>query len=133
MRVNRRLVISIGITALFGAAVVQAEELGRAHVRFAFETRDQRMEAGTYTAVEKEGVLLVRNNTTAQGVFLLPVLAGLSNSDESSMTFRCYGSDCFLSKIQFGGTHKVYEINPSNHEKELATVKRPQITTVAMR
>jgi len=83
--------------------------------------------------VDKDGALLVRNNTTAQGVFLLPVLAGLNNNDESSMTFRCYGSDCFLSKIKFGGTRKIYEINPSKHEKELAKVERPQITMVAMR
>ena len=133
MKMNRRLAIALGITALFGVVTVRAEDLGRVNVPFAFEASGQRLEAGTYRAVDNSGALVVRNDKTGQGIFLLPVPIGLANSGQSSMTFRCYGPECFLNRIQFGGTRKMYGIGSSKREKELAKVERPQITIVAMR
>ena len=133
MTLNRRLTIALGVTALLGVAAVQAEELGRASVPFAFEARGKRMEAGPYSAVNNGGILLIRNSATGQGVYLLLVPAELTNPGQSSMTFRCYGSECFLNQIQFGGTHRVYQLHPSSREVELGKVGRPQITLIAMR
>ena len=33
------------------------------------------------------------------------------------MTFSCYGSSCFLSKIQFGQSETVYPVRTSKHEQ----------------
>jgi len=111
---NRRLAIGLGITTFFGVAAVQGQEVNRAHVPFAFEAVGQRLEAGDYSARDIGGALLVRNNETGQGVLLLPVPVGLANSGQSSMTFRCYGSDCIPDKVQFGGTQRVYQVRPSS-------------------
>ena len=116
MKMERRLVVALGITALFGVATVRAAELGRVNVPFAFEALGQRLEAGTYRAGDNSGALVVRNDKTGQGIFL-----------------RCYGPQCFLSRIQFGDTRKIYGIGTSKREKELAKVERPQVTIVAMR
>lgn len=133
MKMDRRLAVALGITALFGVATVRAAELGRVNVPFAFEALGQRLEAGTYKAGDNSGALVVRNDKTGQGIFLLPVPIGLANGGQSSMTFLCYGPQCFLSRIQFGDTHKIYGIGTSKREKELAKVARPQVTVVAMR
>ena len=133
MTLNRRLTIALGVTALLGVAAVQAEELGRASVPFAFEARGKTMEAGPYSAFNNGGVLLIRNNATSQGVYLLLVPADLTKPGQSSMTFRCYGSECFLNQIQFGGIHRVYQLRPSSREVELAKVGHPQVTPIAMR
>ena len=132
MTLNRRLAMALGITALFGVAVVRAEEMHQARVSFAFEVAGQKLAAGTYHAVDNAGTLLIRNSATGQGVYILPVAAGLTNSDQSSMTFRCYGSSCFLSQIQFRGAG-VYKVRPAKREKELARIEQPQVTLIALR
>ena len=133
MTLNRRLTIAIGVTALLGVAAVQAEELGRASVPFAFEASGKTLDAGPYSAVDNGGILFIRNNATGQGVYLLPVPAGLTNTGQSSMTFRCYSSKCFLKQIQFSGTRRLYQVGPSRHEVELAKSGPPQITPIAVR
>ena len=97
MKMDRRLAVALGITALFGVATVRAAELGRVNVPFAFEALGQRLEAGTYRAGDNSGALVVRNDKTGQGIFVLPVPIGLTNGGQSSMTFRCYGPECFLN------------------------------------
>jgi len=135
MTLNRRFAIALGITALLGAAVVSAEQLGKADVPFAFEAAGQKWAAGTYTAARQNaaGTVLIRNSESSQAMFIMPVPVGPSRNDTSSMAFNCYGSQCFLSKIQFGQTRTVYQVHPSQREKELAHAERPQVNLVAMR
>jgi hypothetical protein len=122
MKLNRRLAIALGITALFGVAVVQAEELKQYHVTFAFEAVGQKLEAGTYGAVDNGGLLLVENIATGQGVYILPVPTGLTNSGKSSITLDCNGSQCFLNKIQFSGSQRrVYQDLHDKAEELLST------------
>jgi hypothetical protein len=133
MTLHRRLSIALGIAALVGVAAVQAAELHQVKVPFAFEAADQKLEAGIYiVSNDVGGEMLVRNSQTGRGVFFLPV-AGGPTDQESSLTFRCYGTHCFLSKVQFGGIQMRYEVQPSKHEKEIALDEKPQITLVAMR
>lgn len=136
MTLNRRLAIALGFTALLGAAVVQAEELKKAAVPFAFEVAGQKMEAGTYETSRHSagGVLLIQNSKTRKATFLTPIPAGPAKNEQSILTFRCFGSQCFLERIQFGDTGTAYVVSPSKREKELAKAgERPQDTLVAMR
>jgi 2-polyprenyl-6-methoxyphenol hydroxylase-like FAD-dependent oxidoreductase len=135
MTLNRRFAIALGLTALLGAAVVSAEQLGKADVPFAFEMAGQKWTAGSYSAVRQAagGSVLIRNSSTWQAAFVTPVPAGPARSHDSSMGFHCYGSQCFLSTIQFGQSQNVYQIRPSSREKELAQTERPKVTLVAMR
>jgi mannose/cellobiose epimerase-like protein (N-acyl-D-glucosamine 2-epimerase family) len=134
MTLNRRLTISLGIAALLGAAVVQAAELKQADVPFAFSVAGQRLEAGPYNAtLSNGGALLIQNYTTRHSVYLIPLPAGERKIDQSSMTFLCYGSNCFLSQVTFAQSGTVYKVRPSKHEQELAKVERPAVTLIAMR
>jgi hypothetical protein len=135
MTLNRRFAIALGLTALLGAAAVSAEQLGKADVPFAFEVVGQKLAPGSYTAVRQNaaGTFLIRNSQTGEAAAVMPVPVGPSRSEGSKMTFKCYGSQCFLSSIQFGQSQSVYQIRPSHHEKELAKVEQPQLNLIAMR
>ncbi len=131
---NSGLAIALGIAALFGAAAVQAADLKHANVPFAFEVAGQRLAAGTYNAtLSNGGTLLIQGGATNKGVYLIPTPVGLRKSEESIMTFSCYGSSCFLGKIQFGQSEIVYQVRTSKHERELAKLERPEVTLIAMR
>ncbi|HUI77156.1 MAG TPA: hypothetical protein VLY24_04555 [Bryobacteraceae bacterium] len=134
MKLNRRLAIALGITALFGVVAVQAQEQQRVNVPFAFELVGQSLQAGTYMAIsDLGGPLRIENTATGHSLELVPVLVGLTNSDHSSMVFRCYPSECFLNQIRFAGSQRVYQVPPSKREKVLAKAVRPAVAVVAMR
>jgi hypothetical protein len=134
MTLNRKLAIALGITALAGAAVVQAGELGKATIPFAFEAAGKKLSAGTYTSETRPGGdVLIRNVTTNEAVFVMPRPSGIVRSGYSKLTFSCYGSNCFLSKMQFGGTQRTYQVPRSRHERELAKAERSEETLIAMR
>ena len=136
MTLNRNCAIAAGLVALVGASIVPAEELRKAHVPFAFEAAGQRFEAGTYALRRQNtgGSMWLRNDTAGQAAYLTPVPVGKTKSaDRSSLTFRCYASQCFLAKFQFSGTQTVYAILPSKQEKELAGGERPKAVMVATR
>jgi hypothetical protein len=135
MTLNRRFAIALGLTAILGAAVVSAEQLGKADVPFAFEMAGQKWAPGPYTAVRQglAGTVLIRSGATNKAVFVMPVATEPSHGDASAMTFKCYGPHCFLSNIQFGQTRTVYELRASQREKELAKIERPQVNLVAIR
>lgn len=134
MTLNRNFAIALGVTALFGAAVAQAEELNHINVTFAFEANGQRMAPGSYSAARSQGgSAMLRNVTTGQAIFVVADPTGVPKNDNSSMTFVCYGSDCFLSKLQFGQSQRAYQVPRSKHEKELARTEQPKEVLVAMR
>jgi hypothetical protein len=134
MTLNRRFAIALGITALVGAAVVKAEELGKADVPFAFEVAGQKLPAGTYTATKGlGGDVLIRNVSTRDHAYVLSHPDGITSSRDSELTFSCYGSNCFLSQLQFGQTQRTYNLPRSRHEKELAHTERSREMLIAMR
>jgi hypothetical protein len=134
MTLNRRFAIALGITALFGAAVVNAAQLGKADVPFAFEVAGQKMAAGSYAAASHPGGdVAIRNTATGQSAYILPRPADWTRGDDSKLTFTCYGSQCFLSQMQFGQTRQSYNVPRSHHERELATRERPEEKLIAMR
>jgi hypothetical protein len=134
MTLNRRFAIALGITALFGAAVVNAAQLGKADVPFGFEVGGQKMAAGSYTATSHAGGdVVIRNTATGRSAYILPRPADSIRSDDSKLTFTCYGSQCFLSETQFGQTRTSYNVPRSHHEKELAKSERPEEKLIAMR
>jgi hypothetical protein len=134
MTLNRRFAIALGITALFGAAVVHAAQLGKADVPFAFEVAGQKMAAGSYTTTSHPGGdVVIRNTATGKSAYVLPRPADRPRSDASKLTFTCYGSKCFLSQMQFGQTGQSYNVPRSQHERELAKAERPEAKLIAMR
>jgi hypothetical protein len=135
MTLNRRFAIALGLTALLGAAVVSAEQLGTANVPFTFELAGQKWAPGPYTTVRQNaaGTLLIENSQTGEAAFVMTMGTVPSHSDISWMTFKCYRGQCFLSSIQFSQTRTTYELAPSRREKELTKIDRPQINLVAMR
>ena len=134
MTLNRRFAIALGITALAGAAVVQAAELGKAAIPFAFEAGGQKLSAGTYTTVSGPGGdVLIRNVTTNEAAFVMPRPTVIVHNGDSKLTFSCYGSNCFLSKMQFGATQRTYQVPRSRHEKEFAKAERSEEKLIAMR
>ena len=134
MTLNRRFAIALGITALFGAAVVNAAQLGKAVVPFTFEVAGQKLAAGPYSAASASGGLVtIRNTATGQSVYIMPRPGDSTISDESKLTFTSYGSKCFLSQMQFGQTRTTYNVPRSHHEKELAKAERSEEKLIAMR
>jgi hypothetical protein len=64
----------------------------------------------------------------------MPRPADSIHSDDSKLTFTCYGSKCFLSQMQFGQTRTSYNVPRSHHEKELAkSEQRSEEKLIAMR
>ncbi len=134
MKLNRRITRSLGFAALVGAAAVEAEQLGKAEVPFAFEVSGQKMNAGTYTAVRRtQGAVLIQNVATGKAVFVAPGAPNTTSRLDSSLTFTCYGSNCFLSQMRFYQTNRSYSVPVSHHEKELARVDQPERKLIAMR
>ena len=132
MTLNRRWIVALGFTALLGASAVQAEELDRANVPFAFNVAGKQQEAGSYSAQRQSNVLIVRNNASRNEVMVVPIPAKVDYKAASSMTFERYGSQYFLRKVAFN-TGYVYELARTKHEKELARAERPEVILVAMR
>ena len=134
MKLNRGFAIALGITALFGAAVVNAAQLGQADVPFAFEAGGQKLDAGTYSAVSQPGGdILIRNTQTGHSAYVMTRGSDSTFDDASKLTFSCYGSKCFLSQMQFGQTRLKYNVPTSRHEKELAQTERSEQKLIALR
>lgn len=135
MTLNRNFAIALGLAALVGGSMLQAEELRGAHVPFAFQAAGQKFEPGNYGIVRRTagGSMLLQNTGTGQAVYVTPFPAGKTHVDKSSVTFLCYGSECFLERFQFSGTQIAYQLEPSRRERELAKVDQPTVMMLAMR
>jgi hypothetical protein len=131
---NWRIAVALTVAALVGGVAIQAQELHNAKVPFAFEVAGQKMQPGPYRAIfDSHGALTIENSATSQKVYLMPLPLQPGDSEKSSLTFRCYSGQCFLSNVAFGQTEMVYGIPKTKHEKEVAATQPPETVLVAMR
>jgi hypothetical protein len=125
----RRLLVTIGLSAVLGSSLLNAQVSGRvakADVPFSFRIADRVLPAGNYTlTAHSNGLTQLWNTDTQQGMVFLAGSEMQGPQSDAKLVFNCYGDRYFLSQIWFGGDSG--RILTKGHlEKEIAgTGKTP--------
>jgi hypothetical protein len=114
--------VALGIS-LIPAAWGQTIQVIRVDVPFGFHVGDKEFPAGEYTVNGNSapGVLLIRSSDYKRAQFFLTQSEMARNSNvQTSLVFRRYGEDYFLSSVWVSGSGTGRYLPPGKQEKEMA-------------
>jgi len=128
----------IGISTLFGTALLAASGNSTAEIPFDFQIQDHTMHAGSYTVspANGHGMYNVTNRETGESVFVSAPVNDVAKAGESKLAFRKYGERYFLAQIWFGGEAVGHGTVPGNSEKELIGIpakNAPVLATIRLK
>ena len=101
----RRLLVTIGLSAVLGSSLLNAQISGKAaaDVPFSFRIADRVLPPGNYTlTAHSNGLTQLWNTDTNQGMVFLSGSEMQGQRSEAKLVFNCYGDRYFLSQIWFG-------------------------------
>ncbi len=114
--------LTAGLSALLGAAVVNAQDLSeKANIPFVFSAQQTTFEAGKYIVHEQSssGLFLLRSNDTGHAVLMQMHPGPTADPQNPKLTFACYGHDCTLAKVSMEGSNVTYALPDTAIEKNL--------------
>jgi hypothetical protein len=96
-----RFILTTGLSALFGSAVVSAQDQKeKANIPFAFQTSERTLTAGEYTVQEtsSRGVLKLADSD-GRAIYLASYLTDSGASANPRLIFRAYGNEHMLTQV----------------------------------
>jgi hypothetical protein len=138
MKVRWIVTLLLILMPVLAAAQTQHDQM-RITIPFSFTISDQKLPAGTYLVVEREGQLISLRNTEGTGNYFVVVApadrlshqAFFEQEPAAKMVFRQYGQEHFLAELAMGNaTSWKVERSPLENQWIQAGVQ-PQRTVVA--
>lgn len=138
MKVRWIVALLLILMPVLAAAQTQHDQM-RITVPFSFTLSDQKLPAGTYLVVEREGQLLSLRNTEGTGNYFVVVApadrldhyAYFEQEPPAKMVFHRYGQEYFLTELAMGNASS-WQLERSPYENQwIISGVQPQRVVVA--
>ncbi len=123
----RRLLATIGLSAVLGSSLLNAQTSGKiavADVPFSFRIADRVLPSGNYTVTaHSNGLMQIWNKETNQSMAFLAG-ANVSGTSDPKLVFNHYGDRYFLSQVWMGNEGAGRVLAKSRLEREIAGIEK---------
>ncbi len=124
MRVRWIVAVLLILMPVLAAAQTQHDQM-RITIPFSFTLSDQKLPAGTYLVVEREGQLLSLRNTEGTGNYFMVMnpadrldhYAYFDQEPQAKMVFHRYGDQYFLAELGMGNASS-WQLEKSIYENQ---------------